>query len=96
MGQSKKYLEIKLDKSDLFVAKANFRLMNFERKGFNVRIVLGYPYTVVPIRTLGADSATASTLKEFDEKKAVENAKIIRETLPIETWCKAIYDIYRT
>ena len=40
--------------------------------------------------------AVERCLKEFDEKKAVENAKTIRETLPIETWCKAIYDIYRT
>ena len=86
MGQSKKYLEIKLDKLDLFVAKANFRLMNFERKDFNVRVVLGYPYTVVPIRTLGADSATASTLKEFDEKLGSEiiNSKC---THPCETSC---------
>ena len=40
--------------------------------------------------------AVERCLKEFDEKKAVENAKIIRETLPIETWCKAIYNIYKT
>lgn len=86
MKQNKKYLEVKLDKTDLFKAQASFKLMNFERDSIDVRIVLGYPYTIVPIRTLGADSATASALKEFDEKLGSEiiNSKC---THPCEASC---------
>lgn len=72
MARSKNYLEVKLDKDDMFKLKANFKIMNFERNDMEVRIVLGYPYTVIPIKTLGVDSKTASVLKDFDEKLGSE------------------------
>ena len=35
-----------------------------------------------------------SCLKDFDQKNAIAAAHSIRETLPIENWCKKIYEIY--
>ena len=62
------YLEIKLNKNDLFISNAKFRLMNFTREDIGVRIVLGYPYTIVPLRTLADDDSIIAMMKEFDEK----------------------------
>ena len=38
--------------------------------------------------------AVERCLNEFDREKAIEAAHSIRETLPIENWCKEIYEIY--
>ena len=38
--------------------------------------------------------AIKSCLKDFDQKNAIAAAHSIRETLPIENWCKKIYEIY--
>ena len=40
--------------------------------------------------------AVEKCLNEFEQEKAIEAAHSIRETLPIENWCKEIYSIYQS